>query len=177
MVRVCVVAAAAIWLAAAAVLGPVQAAVQAPSAAAQSATTGTADAHQTVVKRYCVSCHNQRLKTGGLALDALNLADVGSHAEEWEKVIRKVRTGAMPPVGRARPDKDVAAGLATWLETELDRAAFEHVNPGRASLQRLNRQEYDNAVQANVVSKAQVEAAKAAVETARAQVRAAATGR
>ena len=125
-----------------------------PSAAQRPSTTGTAqqisagdrESQQAVLAKYCVTCHNQRLKTGGLALDALNLADVGSHAEEWEKVIRKVRTGAMPPVGRARPDKDAAAGLATWLETELDRAAFEHVNPGRASLQRLNRQEYANAV-------------------------------
>src|SRR5262245_8697541 len=109
--------------------------------AGQPASAGDRDSQQAVLAKYCVPCHNQKLKTGGLDLDTLNLADVASHAEEWEKFIRKVRTGAMPPVGRARPDKNVSAGLATWLETELDRAAFERVNPGRASLQRLNRQE------------------------------------
>ena len=69
-----------------------------------------------------------------------------NHAEEWEKVVRKVRTGAMPPVGRARPDKATAESLVTWLEGELDRAAAERANPGRPTLQRLNRSEYRNAV-------------------------------
>jgi hypothetical protein len=101
---------------------------------------------QAVLAKYCITCHNQRVKTGGLALDTLDLGDVGNHAEVWEKVVRKVQTGAMPPVGRARPDKVVADSLVTWLESELDRAAAEHVNPGRASLQRLNRSEYTNAV-------------------------------
>ena len=68
------------------------------------------------------------------------------HAEEWEKVVRKVRTGAMPPAGRPRPDKAVAEGLVTWLEAELDRVAAERLNPGRPTLQRLNRTEYTNAV-------------------------------
>ena len=101
---------------------------------------------QAVLAKYCISCHNQRAKTGGLALDTLDLADVPNHAEEWEKVVRKVRTGAMPPVGRARPDKATAESLVTWLEGELDRAAAERANPGRPTLQRLNRSEYTNAV-------------------------------
>src|SRR4029079_19018159 len=115
MGRVCVVAAAAIWLAAAAVLGPVQAAVQAPSAAAQSATTGTADAHQTVVKRYCVSCHNQRLKRGGLGLHGLSLSDVAAGAETWEKVVRKLRTNAMPPANMPRPDAAARSAFINYL--------------------------------------------------------------
>ena len=86
------------------------------------------------------------MKSGGLALSTLDLASVSKHAEEWEKVVRKVRTGAMPPVGRPRPDKAVAESLVTWLEAELDRAAFENPNPGRPSLQRLNRSEYRNAI-------------------------------
>ena len=116
-----------------------------PREAAQSAI-GAAQSHQAVLGKYCITCHNQRTKTGGLALDALPLTDVRDHAEEWEKVVRKVRTGAMPPVGRARPDKASAEGLVTWLEAELDRAATERLNPGRPTLQRLNRNEYTNAV-------------------------------
>ena len=99
-----------------------------------------------VLAKYCVTCHNQRTKTAGLALDALDLANVGAHAEEWEEVVRKVRTGAMPPVGRPRPDKVASEGLVTWLETELDRAAMTKPNPGRPTLHRLNRAEYRNAI-------------------------------
>jgi len=147
MGRVCVVAAAAIWLAAAAVLGPVQAAVQAPSAAAQSATTGTADAHQTVVKRYCVSCHNQRLKSGGLVLDGLSLSDVAAGAETWEKVVRKLRTNAMPPANMPRPDAAARSAFINYLETEIDRAAAAKPFPGRTeSIHRLNRAEYRNSI-------------------------------
>jgi mono/diheme cytochrome c family protein len=116
-----------------------------PPRETQSARAAAAS-HQSTLSKYCITCHNQRTKTGGLALDALNLTDVRDHAEEWEKVVRKVRTGAMPPVGRARPDKTAAEGLVTWLEGELDRAATERLNPGRPTLQRLNRNEYTNAV-------------------------------
>ena len=124
------------------------AAQQRPSSTpdAQPSATGDRQTQQAVLAKYCITCHNQKLKTGGLALDTLDLSQVGGHAEEWEKVVRKVRTGAMPPVGRARPDRAVATNLVTWLETELDRAAAEHVNPGRTALQRLNRREYTNAV-------------------------------
>jgi mono/diheme cytochrome c family protein len=96
--------------------------------------------------KYCITCHNQRLKTGGLALDALDLAQVRDHAETWEKVVRKLRTGAMPPAGRPRPDKALAGSAASWLEAELDRAALEHPDPGRSTLHRLNRAEYRNAI-------------------------------
>jgi len=118
----------------------------AAAAASTPAQTGDAATQRAVLTKYCVTCHNQKLKTGGLALDTLDLADLSNHTDEWEKVVRKVRTGAMPPVGRARPDHEVAANLVGWLETELDRNAFEHLNPGRASLQRLNRREYANAI-------------------------------
>ena len=95
---------------------------------------------------YCVVCHNARIKTAGLSLDALDLEQVGDHAETWEKVVRKLRTGAMPPVGRPRPGKTLADGAASWLEANLDRAALEHPNPGRPTLHRLNRVEYRNAI-------------------------------
>jgi mono/diheme cytochrome c family protein len=99
-----------------------------------------------VFDKYCVGCHNQRVKTAGLALDALDPAKAGEHAEAWEKVVRKLRTGAMPPPGRPRPDKALTDSVAASLEAELDRAAAEHPNPGRPTLHRLNRVEYRNAI-------------------------------
>jgi mono/diheme cytochrome c family protein len=115
---------------------------QAPSASAAAA----APAHRAVLDKYCVTCHNQSAKTAGLALDALDLARVSDSAEAWETVVRKIRTGAMPPVGMPRPDKVLADGVVSWVEKELDRAALEDPNPGRPTLQRLNRAEYSNAV-------------------------------
>ena len=99
-----------------------------------------------VFDKYCVTCHNQRVKTAGLALDVLDLAQVSDHTGEWEKVVRKLRTGAMPPPGRPRPDKAVSDSVATWLEEGLDRAALDRPNPGRPTIHRLNRAEYRNAI-------------------------------
>jgi mono/diheme cytochrome c family protein len=99
-----------------------------------------------VFDKYCLTCHNQRLKTAGLALDVLDLAQMSEHADAWEKVVRKLRSGAMPPVGRPRPDKAVSESAAAWLEAGLNRAAAEHPNPGRPTLHRLNRAEYRNAI-------------------------------
>ena len=99
-----------------------------------------------VFDTYCVTCHNTRVKTAGLALDALDLERVGDRAETWEKVVRKLRTGAMPPAGRPRPGKALSDSAASWLEASLDRAALEHPNPGRPTLHRLNRVEYRNAI-------------------------------
>jgi hypothetical protein len=93
-----------------------------------------------------VSCHNQRLKTAGLELDRVNVSDLGSNAEVWERVVRKLRAGTMPPVGRPRPDQAAAHDFVAWLETGLDRAAEARPNPGRAPLHRLNRSEYANAI-------------------------------
>jgi hypothetical protein len=99
-----------------------------------------------LLDKYCVTCHNQRLKTGGLALDQIDLAHVSQGAEVWEKVIRKLRSGAMPPVGLPRPDQASQTAFVSWLETEVDRAAIANPNPGRALLHRLNRAEYGNAI-------------------------------
>jgi len=102
---------------------------------------------RTLLNRYCVSCHNQRLKTGGLALDTLDVAEVGRHPEVWEKVVRKLRAGVMPPAGRPRPDKTTYDALASWFETELDRAAAGNPNPGRTpAFHRLNRTEYQHVI-------------------------------
>ena len=115
------------------------AAPQAPAAAAEPAL-------RAMLQQYCITCHNQRARVGGLALDTLDMAHVGARADVWEQVVRKLRTGAMPPAGRLRPDTAVSNDAATWLETQLDRAALEHPDPGRPTLHRLNRSEYRNAV-------------------------------
>ena len=116
-------------------------------AASQERTTpSAASSHRAVLDKYCVACHNQRIRTAGLALDAMDVGRVGDAAEVWEKVIRKMRTAAMPPAGRPRPDKTTYEAMSSWLEGELDRAAAAHPNPGRPGLHRLNRTEYANAI-------------------------------
>src|SRR5690242_3273700 len=100
-----------------------------------------------MVNKYCVGCHNQKLKTAGLALDGMDFAKVADSAETWEKVIVKLRSRAMPPAGMPRPDNATYDAVAEWLESGIDKAAAARVNPGRtASLHRLNRAEYANAV-------------------------------
>ncbi|MCH8266350.1 MAG: DUF1592 domain-containing protein [Acidobacteria bacterium] len=99
-----------------------------------------------ILDQYCVTCHNEKLKTAGLMLDKMNLGEVSENAAVWEKVVRKVRTGQMPPAGMPRPDKAAYDSLAAYLEAELDRAAAAHPNPGRPVLRRLNRAEYANAI-------------------------------
>ena len=97
--------------------------------------------------RYCVGCHNDRAKTGGLALDTLDVEHVGESAEAWEKVVRKLRGRMMPPPGRPRPDEATYESLVSYLETSLDRSAAVHPNPGRTdTFRRLNRTEYQNAI-------------------------------
>jgi hypothetical protein len=110
------------------------------------APTASGPARQ-LVEKYCVSCHNQRLKTAGLILDSTDIDHPARAAQTWEKVIVKLRSRAMPPAGAARPDSATYDAVAGWLESEIDREAAAHVNPGRsAALHRLNRAEYSNAV-------------------------------
>jgi mono/diheme cytochrome c family protein len=116
-----------------------------PQATPPASSAGATDARATVDK-YCVTCHNQRLKTGSLALDAPELTNVAAHADVWEKVIRKVRAGMMPPAGLPRPDEAARRALVASLESTLDAAARANPNPGRPLAHRLNRAEYANAV-------------------------------
>jgi hypothetical protein len=121
----------------------------APFASAPSALTQAplAPEYSTFVATYCVACHNDRLKTGGLTLENMDLADVAGHADVWEKVARKLRAGEMPPTTvRRRPETRIAEGFASHLESTIDRAALAHPNPGRSIIRRLNRAEYSNAV-------------------------------
>ena len=99
-----------------------------------------------VPNQYCIGCHNQKAKVAGLTLDTIDYADLAKNAETWEKVIRKIKTGMMPPSGARRPDRAVLDAFATEIEKRLDAEAALHPNPGRAALHRLNRSEYGNAI-------------------------------
>ena len=117
-----------------------------PSSSAQAVPASSLSARRELLNEYCVPCHNDRLRTAGLALDSLDVGQVEIGAEQWEKVFRKLRTGSMPPAGRPRPDASSYEALTTWLEVALDRAAAAHPNPGRPAVHRLNRAEYTNAI-------------------------------
>ena len=100
-----------------------------------------------VLDTYCITCHNQRLRTGGLALDRLDMTNPGANAEVWENVIAKLRAGSMPPAGRPRPDAATYRAVASALENDIDRAWAASPNPGRINaVHRLNRTEYQNAI-------------------------------
>ena len=100
-----------------------------------------------MLDRYCITCHNQRLVTAGLKLEDADVAHPGEGAEIWEKVVRKLRTGMMPPPNMPQPSAGDRGALLSWLETSLDKAAAAKPNPGRTeTLRRLNRTEYQNAI-------------------------------
>src|SRR5579862_5214530 len=88
------------------------------------------DTPRAALDRYCVTCHNQRLKTAGLTLDTLDLTALSAHTDVGEAVVRKLRGGLMPPAGSPRPDRDTYASMRSWFEKELDRIAATSTNPG-----------------------------------------------
>jgi mono/diheme cytochrome c family protein len=146
MSRAFVVLAAGCVAMSAAETGSLQAA-RPQQATTASASSDTAASRRALLDRYCIACHNDKLKTQGLSLQGIDVANVPGGAEVWEKVIRKVRTGAMPPMGRPRPEKAASDAFAASLESDIDRAAAAHPNPGRTeTLHRLNRTEYQNAI-------------------------------
>ena len=99
-----------------------------------------------LINQYCVTCHNEKAKTAGLMLDKADIDHAGDHAEVWEKVVRKLRGGMMPPQGMPRPPQAKIDEFIKSLEVSLNRAAAAHPDPGRAPLHRLNRTEYANAI-------------------------------
>jgi mono/diheme cytochrome c family protein len=121
-----------------------------PSTAGQGAPSNAGGQppapHRAVLNTYCVTCHSDRLRTAGLSLQTLDVARPADAPDVWEKVVGKLRTATMPPVGMPRPSPAAAAALAAHLEASLDRAAAERPNPGRPVLRRLTRTEYRNAV-------------------------------
>ena len=109
--------------------------------------TPAVSANRAVLNKYCVTCHNARLKTADLLLDEADVDQPALQTEIWEEVVRKLRGRAMPPGGAPRPDEATYESLASDLESELDRAAAADPDPGRpTAAHRLNRAEYTNAV-------------------------------
>jgi hypothetical protein len=100
-----------------------------------------------LVDEYCLSCHDEDHKKGGLVLESVAAEGVPRHPDVWEKVVRKLRARQMPPVGKERPDEATYEAVISSLEKSLDRAAAAGPNPGRtATLRRLTRTEYQNAI-------------------------------
>ena len=106
----------------------------------------SSDAQAAMIKQYCVGCHNDKARTGGLTLASFDPEHPDQSADVAEKMIRKLRLGMMPPPGVRRPDADVVGAFVTSLETKIDRAAAVHPNPGHRTFQRLNRAEYQHSI-------------------------------
>src|SRR5688572_21349183 len=128
-------------------------AVSAPTIAVAHTPTSTTESQTALVKQYCATCHNDRNKNnaGGLSLQAFDSSKVGRDgqvAEVAEKMIRKLRSGMMPPAGARRPEPQTINSFAASMETRLDQAAALNPNPGHRPFQRLNRAEYTRAVKA-----------------------------
>jgi len=141
MIRRLLLFAACSWIACAALAAEAQGSAQA-NAESRPPSAGP----RATIDQYCVTCHSERLKSGGLVLEKADLANVGPDAERWEKVVRKLRAGVMPPQGARRPDAATIQSLISSLETSLDQAAEARPNPGRPLIHRLNRAEYKNAI-------------------------------
>src|SRR5437764_125270 len=112
--------------------------------AARSDLPANMVAARAVIDKYCVGCHNARLKTGGLALDEVDLTHLADHASIGEKMVLKLRSGMMPPARSARPDRATLDALITSVENELDRHAVANLTP--PGIHRLNRTEYQNVI-------------------------------
>jgi cytochrome c553 len=115
------------------------------ASAAPQATNQAAE-QTALVAKYCVGCHNDKLKTASLSLQGLDLSKPGNDADIWERVLRKVSANQMPPANLPHPDEATRKAFTEYLQTELDRAALAHPNPGRPTVHRLNRAEYSNAI-------------------------------
>ena len=116
------------------------------SSAVSTGTSATSSQRQ-FLDRYCASCHNERLKSGGLSLVQVDLSKPDAKPDLWEKVVRKLRTGVMPPPNTPQPSGADRLAILARLETSLDAASAAKLNPGRTeTLRRLNRTEYQNAI-------------------------------
>ncbi len=119
-----------------------------PAPVTQPAPTApqTLNSDQALIQKYCITCHNARVKTAGLSLEGSNPAEAASHADLWEKVAMKLRGGMMPPQGMPRPDAATLEAFAATIEKTIDDRALRSPDPGHKPVHRLNRTEYGNAV-------------------------------
>ena len=115
-------------------------------AASWSAALGAGPRDFSMLGKYCGKCHNTEDWAGGIAFETLSPEDIPQDAQTWEKAMRKLRGGLMPPAGNPQPDRKAVEGFVDWVEGTIDHAALAHVEPGRVALHRLNRKEYANAV-------------------------------
>jgi len=118
---------------------------------AQSSSAGSLATQRAILDQYCVTCHNEkakasRLASGVLVLEKMDIAKAGENPEVWEKVVRKLRAGMMPPLGSKRPEPAAYEAFTVWLENELDRTAAAKPNFVRPGIHRLNRTEYANSI-------------------------------
>lgn len=111
-----------------------------------SGTPAPAVSYRTLLTQYCFICNNDKLETAGLSPEGMDVGQAGQHPDVREQVGRKLRTGAMTPVGMRSLEKAAAESLAGYLETAVDRAAEARPNPGRSLIHRLNRAEHANAI-------------------------------
>lgn len=131
--------------------------------AAELENQSVSGSNRALLDQYCVICHNEavvnsvaqpneglqttQLRNLGLTLDVEDVSNLAENPEVWEKVIKKLRVGVMPPPNYPRPDKESYDGFRTFLENELDRVASTQINPGRTqAFHRLNQTEYQNSV-------------------------------
>src|SRR5678816_3721857 len=115
----------------------------------QTATAAAPDTHGAMLSAYCYTCHSTRAKSGGLALEGLNLQDPSANADIWEKALRKLRGRLMPPPGNPQPQQKDIDSFIAWMETALDSSA-KGPKAGCVPIQRLNRTEYAASVKALV---------------------------
>src|SRR5438105_146900 len=129
---------------------PVSAAIAVVALFASRAWTQAPDPQQTsadALKQYCATCHSAAIKSAGVTIDPSKLGQVKDDAELWERVVRQLRAQSMPPPGARRPDAATYARVASYIETELDKASVANPNPGDLpNLRRLTRTEYKNAI-------------------------------
>src|SRR5262249_52965010 len=118
----------------------------APARQAAAAPAAAAGGDRAVIDKYCAGCHNERLKRGDVVLQGIDVNHVGTNAEIWERVARKLRSREMPPPGSPRPDGPTTDAYVASIETALDAAAAAKPNAGRVAVHRLNRNEYANAI-------------------------------
>ncbi|HEY2009933.1 MAG TPA: DUF1587 domain-containing protein, partial [Rhizomicrobium sp.] len=106
----------------------------------------TPDDHKHMLMQYCTACHNDKAKTAGMSVVPLDANNLDANQATWEKILRRLSLGEMPPKGMPRPPKEQITAFTSWLAQSLDANAAAHPNPGHATVRRMNRTEYANAV-------------------------------